>query len=224
MEQVQHFFNQAGKESNWFDLVLVVVLLVGMIMGRRRGMSEELLPLLQWLIIIYAGGMAYRPFGAMVKQYTGLSLLSGYIIVYLLTAVLVKAAFAFLKRSIGEKMVGSDVFGRLEYPLGMLAGAVHYGAILLFCLSLLNAPYISAAEKKATAKTQKDNFGDISFPTLGSIQDGVFEQSFSGKYIKQYFKEQLMEQQSGTGTDLRQKEGIGRQRERAVDDIIGGKK
>src|SRR5207247_5452384 len=117
-----------------------------------------------------------------------------------------------------------DVFGRLEYYLGMLAGAVRYACILLFALSLLNAPYISAAEKKATAKTQKDNFGDISFPTLGSIQDGVFEQSFSGKYIRQYFHEQLMEQQPSAGTDLRKKEGIGRQRERAVDEILGGKK
>src|SRR5688572_15505157 len=201
MDQAQKLFTQISQESNWFDLVLVAVLIIGMIMGRRRGMSEELLPLLQWLIIIYLGGMAYRPLGTMVAHYTALSPLAGYIIVYVATAVVVKGVFAFLKRSIGEKMVGSDVFGRLEYPLGMLAGAAHYGAVLLFCLSLLNAPYISAAEKKATAKAQQDNFGDISFPTLGSIQGGVFEMSFSGKYIKQYFHDQLMEQQSGSGTD-----------------------
>jgi len=219
MEQVQKIIADIGKESNWFDLFLLVVLLVGVIMGRKRGMSEELLPLFQWLIIIYLGGMAYRPGGAMLKSSTGLGLLASYIIVYLLTACLIKGVFAFFKKSVGEKVVGSDVFGRLEYPLGMLAGAARYGCILLFCLSLLNAPYISAKEKKATAKAQQDNFGDISFPTLGSIQDGVFEKSYSGKYIRQYFHDQLMEQQSSTATDLRKKEGIGRQRERTIDEI-----
>ena len=37
---------------NWFDFVLVVVLVVGVFRGRKHGMSEELLPLLKWLAIL----------------------------------------------------------------------------------------------------------------------------------------------------------------------------
>ena len=37
---------------SWFDLVALAVLVVGLFRGRKRGMSEELLDVFQWLLIV----------------------------------------------------------------------------------------------------------------------------------------------------------------------------
>ena len=37
---------------NWFDMVVVVVLGFGLFRGRRNGMSKELIPLLEWLVLV----------------------------------------------------------------------------------------------------------------------------------------------------------------------------
>ncbi|HEX3890338.1 MAG TPA: hypothetical protein VHX90_05750, partial [Verrucomicrobiae bacterium] len=36
----------------WFDGVVVLALAFGIFLGRRNGMSKELLPFLQWLILV----------------------------------------------------------------------------------------------------------------------------------------------------------------------------
>src|SRR5690242_21183065 len=44
---------------NWFDLVVVVVLLFGLFRGRRNGMAKEILPLMQWLVLVPVCGLGY---------------------------------------------------------------------------------------------------------------------------------------------------------------------
>ena len=48
---------------NWFDLVVFVFLVIGVFRGRKRGMSEELLSIFQWLSIVLASANFYRPVG-----------------------------------------------------------------------------------------------------------------------------------------------------------------
>ena len=43
---------------NWFDLCVLAMLIVGIVIGRKRGMSLELLSVLQWLVIVFVGAMA----------------------------------------------------------------------------------------------------------------------------------------------------------------------
>jgi hypothetical protein len=44
---------------NYFDIIVIVWLFLGLLAGRKRGLSQELLPTLQWLGIVVAGGMLY---------------------------------------------------------------------------------------------------------------------------------------------------------------------
>src|SRR5580698_1825631 len=44
---------------NWFDLALVGLLAVGFWRGRRRGMTKEFLPTLQWLAIMLGAGFGH---------------------------------------------------------------------------------------------------------------------------------------------------------------------
>jgi uncharacterized membrane protein required for colicin V production len=44
---------------NYFDVIVVVWLIIGLLRGRKRGMSQELLPTLQWLGIVIVCGLFY---------------------------------------------------------------------------------------------------------------------------------------------------------------------
>src|SRR5687767_13596795 len=95
---------------SWFDLAVVVLLIVGLLRGRKRGMSEELLVVLQWLIIVVGGAYLYEPVGRRLSGAANLSLLTGYVIVYVGFAIFVKIIITMVRRAVGEKLVGSDVF------------------------------------------------------------------------------------------------------------------
>ena len=205
---------------SWFDVLAVVLIGVGLFRGRKRGMSEELLDLFQWLLIIFVGGHVFNPLGKVLTQSTGLDLLPARIIAYLFTAILIKLIFSSLKRSLGEKLIGSDVFGRMEYYFGMLSGMVRFFCMLMLFMAVLHARQYSEAEIKANEKLQRENYGSISFPTIASIQTEVFKNSITGVFAKKYLNSQLI---TPTSPGQKKEETISRKRERDIDDVMKGK-
>src|SRR6266699_2634311 len=162
---------------NWFDLVAIAVLIVGFFVGRKRGMSLELLTVVQWVSIVFLSALACDPFGRMMSDYSGLNPTLTYITAYLLTAIGIKVLFVLIRRMTGEKLVTKAVFGNLEYYLGMGAGVVRFACILLFGLALLNAPIVTDKELEAKLKHQQDWPGSIYFPPLGVIQRTGFNEA-----------------------------------------------
>jgi uncharacterized membrane protein required for colicin V production len=171
----------------WIDLVTVGLIGIGLSRGRKRGMSEELLDMFKWLLIVAAGSYLYQPFGEMLSQATLFSTYFCYLIVYVGIVLFFKILFAGLKRKMGDKLVGSDVFGSGEYYLGMMGGACRYLCILIVGLALLHARYYSPEELKSQAAFQESNFGTAGlFPTLSTLQSEVFNSSFTGTMARQY--------------------------------------
>jgi uncharacterized membrane protein required for colicin V production len=169
---------------NWFDVIAVGVLLVGLNKGRKNGMSEELMITLQWMAIIAVGAFAYRPLGDMLAQTSPVSHLFCYIAIYVTAAVVTKLAFGMFKKAIGGKLVGSDIFGGGEYYLGMVAGAIRYTCMLIAVLAILNAPFYSAADIQAQHAYQDKWYGSSFFPSVASVQQEVFKSSLLGSLIK----------------------------------------
>src|SRR6185503_4545166 len=98
---------------------------------RRRGMSEELMDVIKWLGIVAVAAYTYKPLGDFLAEQLPFGQLSCYLAVYITVIVAFKASFAFMRRQTGEKLVGSDVFGRAEYYLGMCAGAIRYTCVVI---------------------------------------------------------------------------------------------
>lgn len=170
---------------NVFDVVVIAMLGLGIYKGRKYGMSEELLRLLKWLAIVFGCAFIYEPAGRMLGQYTTLlGRLSCYLLAYVGGAVLIVLLFAGIQRLLGGKLVGSDVFGRAEYYLGMGSGMVRLGCILLAALALLNARYFSPTEVRAMEQFQDEVYGSDFFPTLHTVQASVFDKSLTGPWIK----------------------------------------
>lgn len=191
---------------NAFDVSLVAILMAGVLRGRKRGMSEELMSLVKWLLVVFVCAVAYQPLGTMLAQSTPFSELASYLMVYTGIALLIVGIFALIKHSTGDKLVGSDVFGKSEYYLGMCSGFVRYGCILMAALALLNARYFSSEEVRARQHYQNDVYGSDYFPGLHTAQATVFENSLTGPWIRDHLGFLLIKPTQPEDTRYRQKE------------------
>jgi uncharacterized membrane protein required for colicin V production len=190
-----------------FDLILVGFLTIGVLRGRKQGMSEELLSLMKWLTLVFICAAAYEPLGRIfVSNTTVFSSLSCYLMAYVAAALLVLASFAGLKRALGGKLLGSDIFGSAEYYLGMGSGLVRFGCILVAVLALLNAREYDPAEVRAMENFQNREFGSNYFPTLHTIQAMVFENSLTGPWIKGTLSFLLIKPTKPESREFKQKE------------------
>lgn len=176
---------------NWFDAALVVLLGFGLFRGRKNGMTKEVLPTIQWLVVIAAAGMAYAPLAQYYATQCGLSNLWAGVLGYLTIALFVFMLFSAIKKALMPRLTGSNVFGGAEYYAGMPSGMIRYGCIVVFVLALLNARSYSPAEiLKQKLYNQKWYGGGIYsgdyVPNLHSVQEAVFKKSFTGPYIKDY--------------------------------------
>lgn len=171
---------------NWFDFLVVIMILLGINKGRKHGMSEEMMVSMQWLAIIFAGAYLYKPLGQALSESSPMSHLFCYIATYLTMAAVIKVAFVLFKKAIGGKLIGSGVFGSAEYYLGMVAGAVRFLCILIFCMAMLNAPYYSSQSLAATRAYELDVYGSQFFPGVSSVQQQVFKESLVGSQFKQH--------------------------------------
>jgi hypothetical protein len=169
---------------NFFDLLLVAVLVTGLVQGRKRGMSGEVVSLFRWLAILLGCAAIYQPLGQLVAQAGVFSLQSAYLLVYLGALLVVLLAFSLAERELRPKLEGSDLFGEGEYYLGMASGLVRACCVLLVSLALLNGPTFTPTDVKRMDAFQDAAFGSPLFPTLHSLQAAVFENSLCGPWIR----------------------------------------
>jgi hypothetical protein len=204
---------------NGFDAVLAIWLLIGVLVGRKRGMSVELLPVMQWLLMVVGAGYSYRVAGIYIKQTVGmLDLYVCYQLAYVLTATVIYLILSKIRSAVGEKLVGSDVFGRNEFYLGMLAGLLRYACIALLVLAVVNAHIIPKDQTDASIRAQRKELGSVYIPPLGQIQRFVLFESLSGRMTREYLSFFLI---STPVTHEKTHESIGRREQRSIDEITG---
>lgn len=206
---------------SWVDFVILLLVIAGIFRGRKRGMSEELLDIIKWVAVLTVVAFLHRPAGELLAGTTMFSLLSCYIFVYTLIVILLKVVFGFIRKQIGDKLVSSDFFGSAEYYLGMVAGAFRYVCVIIVALAFINARYYSPEEIQADIDFQKNNFGDIRFPTLATLQNEVFTRSFFGMATRDFAPFLLIPSTPPEVKDLRGGNNVVRARERQVNETQG---
>lgn len=177
--------NLANLPVNWFDIAVIIVVLLGINKGRKNGMSGELIGMLQWIAIVAAGAFFYKQLGDLLYTAAPFSRLGCYIVTYIAIAIVVRIIFGLWKKGSGGKLVGSNMFGSAEYYLGMVGGTVRFLCILLAGLAILNARYYSPQEIASNTAFQNDVYGSTFFPDLSTVQTGVFKESLMGSLVKQ---------------------------------------
>ena len=185
---------------SWVDCAVVVLLFVGLWRGRRRGMSEELLDIIKWALIVVLAGLGYQPIAQLLLSFTSVfGPLSMYVTTYMALALIITIIFSIIRKHAGAKLTGSDAFGSAEYYLGMLAGLFRYACIMIVGMSFLHAPLYTAEQVKAKIKYQEDNFGTTFFPSVPEFQRQVFKASMAGKFVDEYLQIVLIVPTAGGG-------------------------
>ena len=183
---------------NWFDGVVLGMLIIGLFRGRKLGMSKEVLPLLKWVTLVVVCGLWYQKVAQLLVNAAALSKLPSCIFGYLLLAFVIFLLFMVLRRLLVYRLAENNLFGSGEYYLGMLSGMIRFACMLLAVLALLNAPFYTSADIRKHDAYVKRWFGggvysgDF-FPSLQIVQDEVFTKSFTGPYIKDYLGAVLIE-------------------------------
>src|SRR5258706_436034 len=77
-------FNIADLHINWVDFLVVIVVLTGIVRGRKRGISQELLDVVKWLLVVVVAAYSYEPMGQLLAHYSYFSDLCCYVTVYTL--------------------------------------------------------------------------------------------------------------------------------------------
>ena len=212
----------SGFTVGWVDFITLLVICVGIIRGRKRGLSEELLDTVMWLLIIVAGAFLYRIIGNfLVQRFPVLGLLTYYILSFIAVALAIKIIFVLIKKKFGQKLVESDMFGRLEFYGGMMAGTVRFLCMYFFVLSLLHAPHYSEEYWAQRAKDVDYNYGSDFFPHPCKIQRSVFQNSFTGKNAEKYLAILMIEQTDGSARSIRDDTSLAKRNERKIDAIMG---
>jgi uncharacterized membrane protein required for colicin V production len=184
---------------NWFDVAVLGLLVLGFFRGRKRGMSKEFLLVLKWVTLVVVCGLWYSLAAQLLVNSASLGRMSSAIFGYLLMALAIWLVFRTIKWFVAGRMAdNNNLFGGGEYYLGMVAGMIRFFCMLLAVLALLNAPYYTAADIKQHDAYVKRWFGGGMysgdyFPSLASIQEQVFNKSFTGPYIKEYLGFLLIE-------------------------------
>ena len=191
---------------NVFDFAVAAILVTGLLRGRKHGMSEELTGLVKWLAVVIGCALVYEPAGQWFANSSPFSLLASFMMVYIAMALLILGLFALVKNRLGGKLVGSDIFGRTEYYLGMASGVVRVSCVLIAFLALLNARYFSPMEVRAMEKYQDDLYGSNYFPTWHTAQAMVFERSLSGPWIRDHLSFLLIKPTQPEDKQFHQKE------------------
>ena len=204
---------------SWFDFAAVAFILFGITRGRKRGMSEELLDVLKWIGILVAAAFCHFPIAIFMVESSVFSLLSCSIAAYTLIILCGLLFASFIKRQIGDKLIGSDVFGSCEYYFGMAAGGFRYFCILLVFLAFLNARLYTPQEIQARVTYQQTNFGSDIFPTFPSFQQEVFTRSLVGTTTRAFLNPVLIQPTAPEDRAL-SRAGVVRARESTVNEVL----
>ncbi len=212
-------------QVNWFDIFVAIVLVIGFFRGRKRGMSMELLPLFEVLVILVAGAQLYEMLGKKLALASdgALSLLLSYWISYLLFAFVVHIIFTKLRTAVGEKLVGSDIFGSMEYYFGMGAGMLRFGCLLLMFMALMHSLEFDPVKDAQFRKAQMDNFGNALYiPSPGGIRQEIFKKSYVGLGTERFIPHLLLKVTASDAKLTSNREPISKKREAAINDVITG--
>ncbi len=116
-----------------FDIVVLLLVVLGALMGALRGFVQEVLSLLAWVAGVIALRMFYKPVAVLAAKWVGTQS-GGSVLAFALVFIVTFAVFRAVANALGER-TRTSVIGPIDRFLGFGFGAVK--AIILASLLYL---------------------------------------------------------------------------------------
>lgn len=194
------------------------VLIAGFIVGKKRGMSAEMIDVFQWLVILTVAGMAHRFLSDAIFAFGFISKLFCNILAYGGLVLGIKIVFIVIKDRFGEKLIGSDIFGSFEYYLGMLAGMLRFACMIVVFISFLGARQYTDVEIQRSLAQQEKDLGTTFFPTFGGFQKQAIQRSVVGRFVTKYLSDYIITP-TGPG-EAKLKRKLGKEKEKDLEELM----
>ena len=128
-----------GASLNYFDMIVVVWL-----DSRNRPRPHQRHDAgaaahdCNGLLIVVVAGFSYAPLGRLIFQSTAhaFNQLWSNVTAYVVIGFAIHLFFLWIKQGLGDKLEGSDYFGRGEYYLGMAAGFLRFASMVVVVIAL----------------------------------------------------------------------------------------
>jgi uncharacterized membrane protein required for colicin V production len=168
---------------SWFDWVALTLPIFGAWRGGRRGLSEELLPALQWVAILGLGALVAPFLGSGLARLTGLSPAIATSVAYLGLAGVLKLTFLGLARLLDAQRQKLH-FGAFEHFVGALLGTARYASMVLLCLAVA-AGFDTANLRQSLSKTSREEtFESLCGEVMVTLQQDIVERSITGVWAR----------------------------------------
>jgi uncharacterized membrane protein required for colicin V production len=178
--------------AHWFDFVLVIVLIVGFILGTRKAALAQVLSFFNWALALFICSFLYRAPALWLASCLSLQPDVMALVVFPLELVLVYLLLRIIRRKIASKKAENEPLGNSDHHVAKIAGPLRFMIFILIFMSWINGVYVTEKDLEDHRAFIRDNFGSISFPTLSTVKDDIFNGSYSGRFAKNHLNAILM--------------------------------
>ena len=182
---------------SWFDGVVIVLLGVGVFKGKKHGMSEELFPLMAWLAVAVGAGMLYQPVGNFLAEHVRIPRYWIMVLTYIFIAFMLHTIFTVIRKKAKDQVQKIDIFGKMEYFLGMIAGALKVACMIVVGVSLFCSKIVTEEEVKRDRAKQENDLGTTFFPTRKTAHYDIVYGSFTGDFLRNKVPNLVMQPVTG---------------------------
>lgn len=167
-----------------FDVVVVIVLILGFKVGMKAGGNVMLPKFVKWLTTIVGAALGYEWVGLQLHRLAGFTEATAFIVSYCLIAAFVFVTIHLLEGRFEQIIKKSAVFGEIETMGGGVLGLFTYCTILLLTMGILHGDRTSKAEVARQEKANREEYGEAALPPLASVKYYIFDKTNTGKLIR----------------------------------------
>lgn len=178
--------------SHWFDLVAVVVLIVGFKTGQHKEALPKLLSAIRWALTLLICLFLYKLPALWLAKKFSMQPDTVALMLFPLEFLIVFFLVGIVWKRVTNIYSDKEPFGKWEHHMTKVAGSLRFLVFLLVAMAWISGRYVTEKDIRDHKTFCKENFGGITYPVLSTINNDMFNGSYTGKFAKDYLGGILM--------------------------------
>ncbi len=178
--------------AHWFDLLVVVTLIVGFKIGQRKETLQQLISICHWALTLVICLFLYKLPAIWLAKTLSMQPDFLALIIFPIEFAIVYFLLNSKRRRIAKSVVEKEPFGHWEHHTTKVAGALRFFTFLFVLMAWISGKSVTEKDISDYKAFCENNFAGIMFPVPATIHHDIFNGSFTGKVAKEYLNGLLM--------------------------------